>query len=595
MEPILIVAGAGTGKTTTLTSRIIYLISQGAAPSTICAITFTNKAAQDMREKVMKHIPKRYSNGAPGKGPFIGTFHSLGANILRKESRYVGRDKNFVIFDDDDSFRLLKQVMEEMRSGRKKATPAEILSRISKIKSDPRYLKEASRGDNAFDQFTWEVFNKYEMALLRNNAFDFDDLIEKPVGIFVAHQEVKKKYQNAYPHILIDEYQDINAMQYEMIKALAQDFNLRGGSLSAVGDDYQMIYGWRGSDIKIFMNFEKDWQGASVHFLEENYRSTPEILSAASSLMMHSVNQRTKKLWTKNPSGAAVRVLELRDEKEEAEWIVSEIKNSRLEIINSITAVLYRTNAQSRALEEALILYDIPYRIFGGLRFYERREIKDVLAALRLAVNPKDEISRERLRKSLTKSTFFACEQMLLNASSHSQPRDIIRLFLDESSYLERLAKTTSNASERQENVLSLLEYAGDFANIESFLEHVALVSAHDEPTAVSNGMEPGFSPVVLSTIHLAKGLEFDHVFVAGVTEGLLPHARSLSSQSELEEERRLLHVAMTRARKKLALTFYEIPSRFLFEIPQENILFQSLVGGGSELQDNEERYITLE
>jgi DNA helicase-2/ATP-dependent DNA helicase PcrA len=455
----------------------------------------------------------------------------------------------------------------------------------------------ASRGEQFHSKSEEAALERYELFLARNNAFDFDDLIQKPVYIFEQRPAILAKYQERYTHILVDEYQDVSPGQYRLIRFLAGHRN----QVSVVGDDAQMIYGWRYANIDTFLGFERDWPRARVVFLEENYRSSGTIVQAASAVIAHNEVAREKNLWTRNNDGEPITILEAGDEDEEAEWIAEEVeKVKRLKgekenatfspshLLTSPTiAILYRTNAQSRALEQALIRRNIPYRIYGGLKFYERREIKDIVAALRLALNPRDELSRERLEKAFRLRTFREILPVL-HASSAQAPAAAIQSFLAAASYFEYLERETMNPEERRENIEELVSFAEGFTDIPSFLEHVALVQSTDDVNASrqsqSANRNPGSDanssrlaisdlqapPVHLSTIHLAKGLEFDYVFLAGCAEGLLPHARSVESEEELEEERRLMYVAMTRARKELAISFYGIPSRFIGEIPPE-------------------------
>jgi DNA helicase-2/ATP-dependent DNA helicase PcrA len=558
-SPLLIVAGAGTGKTRTLTSRIVYLIEQGIAPERICAITFTNKAAQEMSDRMgAMHNTK----------PYIGTFHSLGARILRKECRVFGREPNFAIFDDHDSFDLLKKAVKTVLASKKntKEVPTAFARKISRMKNlnipeeDPQVVR---------------VFELYEDALKRNNAFDFDDLIAKPVEMFKTHPELLKKYQSQFDAILVDEYQDINPKQYEFVKFLA------GGhkNITVVGDDEQTIYTWRYADIKIFLDFDKDWPNAAIHFLEENYRSTGNIIEGASAVVQNNRFRTPKKLWTKEAAGEPITIYEAWGENEEGAWIAQTIK--KIESINPKTtiAVLYRTNAQSRAIEQALIRENISYKIFGGLKFYERREIKDAVAALRYASNQYDEVSRERLEKNLTKKKFAEFKSALLQ-SKEWKPADVIKLFFTTFNYFEYLEANFINANERQENLVELISFASSFEALPELLERFSLLQATDDAsTADQKQALSADQPVHLSTVHLAKGLEFDTVFVAGAAEGLMPHIRSIDNENSLEEERRLMYVAMTRARKNLFLSFFGLPSRFIAEIPNEHVRFAENTG----------------
>jgi DNA helicase-2/ATP-dependent DNA helicase PcrA len=422
------------------------------------------------------------------------------------------------------------------------------------------------------------VFELYEAALERNNAFDFDDLIEKVVFILKNNPDVLKKYQRMYDVILVDEYQDINPKQYELVTLLASEHR----NLSVVGDDEQTIYSWRYADIKTFLNFDKDWKGASIHFLEENYRSTGTIIRAASAVAKNNRFRTPKNLWTSNPDGDLITLFEAWGENEEAEWIATNIRSLRANDKNADIGILYRTNAQSRAIEQSLLRNNIPYRIFGGLKFYERREIKDAVAALRYISNSKDEPARERLEKNLTKRKFaeFRNQVMMLQdpAQLHTkkiEPLAAIKLFIEVFGYFDYLEVSFINPEEREENIAELIAFATDFTSLDELLERLSLLQAADEI-----GKKPlDGREVSLMTVHLAKGLEFDSVFIAGVAEGLLPHGRSIDDENSLEEERRLMYVAMTRARKKLFLSFYGVPSRFLNEIPEDCLVLATSDG----------------
>lgn len=406
---------------------------------------------------------------------------------------------------------------------------------------------------------------------------------------------------------MVDEYQDLNNKQYELIKLLVGD----SPRISVVGDDQQMIYSFRGSNFQIFLDFENDWPDANVILLEENYRSTSNIIKAASALMQNNRNRsaswRTKTLWTKKEGGEPVRIIETADEDGEAEWLTGEIGKIKNQNKNAEIAVLYRTNAQSRAIEQSLIEKGISYQIFGGLRFYERKEIKDIVAALRYAQNPKDEVSRERLEKNIAKGRFSKFRESLYGDESSTSPTELIHSFIESTSYLDLVDKNFMNADERRENIAELLHFASGFEELPKFLEQIALLQPMDSTANskvhMANGKNKLFAisneqyAVNLMTIHLAKGLEFDFVFVPGCNEGLLPHSRSLRTEMEIEEERRLMYVAMTRAKKELFLSFYDIPSRFLGELPDELTEFESLVSEENEFSDldSEERYITLD
>lgn len=595
-RPLLIVAGAGTGKTKTLTSRLIYLILRGVPAFKICALTFTNKAAREMEERVQSALPQRLAR--PSDGPLLATFHSLGARILRKEAKFLKRDFNFVIYDNDDSLRLVKKIAKDKLPKKTEAKPAVIYEIISALKNGMTKIEELKNSSDINEEMAFYFFPLYEKALQENNAFDFDDLILKVVEVFKNNSAILRKYQEKFDYVLVDEYQDINNVQYELVKLLAKD----GRGLTVVGDDQQTIYSWRGSNIGIFLDFEKDWPGAEIILLDQNYRSTKNIISSASELIKNNRFQikhfgpekKEKNLWTENELGEEIALQEFSGEDDEAGWIAEEIekiRKSKLDMEESI-GVLYRTNAQSRPIEQALIEKNIPYLIFGGVKFYDRLEIKDVLAALRFYSNPRDSVSRERLEKNIGKRRFAEFAEGVLGLKNLS-PIEIIGVFLKVADYFTALQKNFINFNERRENIAELVSFASQFEDLEGFLEKVALVQSTDlaiNKKQLEQGK--GKEMVNLMTIHLAKGLEFDRVFLAGANEGVLPHHRSLESLQELEEERRLAYVALTRARKKLSISFYDLPSRFLSELPQEILNYNSLDGKSF---DDEERYITLD
>jgi DNA helicase-2/ATP-dependent DNA helicase PcrA len=624
--PLLIVAGAGTGKTRTLTSRIVHLIDSGTPPERICAITFTNKAAQEMAERVTAMLGNRPSglkgSRSRGNAPYIGTFHSLGARILRRECGVFGREPNFVIFDDHDSFDLIKKAVKASlpkkddgsaiqgaRAGirlkqKKYESPAFFAQKISEMKNLELDKGKGDQGKESKGQIDTghtgtnveetllvkKVFDAYEAALRRNNAFDFDDLIEKPVAMFAAHPEILRKHQGRFDAILVDEYQDINPKQYELVRYLAGAHR----NLTVVGDDEQTIYTWRYADIKIFLDFDKDWPGASVHFLEENYRSSGNVVRGASSMVQNNSFRTPKKLWTQRDGGEPITLYEAWGENDEAAWIAQSIVLARRRgAAGSKTptiAILYRTNAQSRAIEQALIRESISYKIFGGLKFYERREVKDAVAALRYASNQRDELSRERLEKNLSKRKFAefraALQHTIEVPGTTAKPTDIIKIFLETFGYFDYLESNFTNADERQENIAELVDFASGFDDLAELLERLSLLQATDDENAAakSEGLITGAQgaknrageTVHLSTVHMAKGLEFDMVFIAGAAEGLLPHSRSIENNASLEEERQLMYVAMTRAKEKLSISFYGLPSRFIGEIPEEHTHFES-------------------
>lgn len=546
--PLLIAAGAGSGKTHTLTQRLHYLIHERKVPpERILAITFTNKAAEEMKKRA-----------AAPKELFIGTFHSFGARLLRAEARHLGRSAGFTIFDEDDTGSLLKKIGKNRNLPKETCGPAVLARLMGKVKNEFIAPEMAAKDTRDLDPDTARAcYEDYESLLRENNAFDFDDLIEKPVQLFRNHSAILELYRGKYDHVLVDEYQDINAAQYELVRCITGNH----GNLSVVGDDAQSIYAFRGADFRNFLNFERDWPNAKIVMLEENYRSTPLILEAANDVIGNNTVQRKKNLWTKNAQGEKIQVFAAENEYAEAEWIVKTAvshmrKGKPLESI----AVIYRTNAQSRPIEQALISAGLPYRMFGGIRFYERKEIKDIVAGLRLAANPADSVSADRLDKNFSKGKSRILIQSLPTMGS-AAPAEIIDYFISNTNYLDYLKNNYKNAQERIENVQGLLTFARDFKEegLAAFLEQATLAQSHDNPH--------GKTGVNLMSIHMSKGLEFETVFVAGVGEGTLPHHRALSNGGEMEEERRLMYVAITRAAKNLHMSFAHIPSRFLYEI----------------------------
>lgn len=569
--PLLIAAGAGSGKTQTLTSRLATLIKSGINPENIIAITFTNKAASEMSNRVKSQMLNV-------NGLFIGTFHSLGARILKKEARLLKRSGAFTIYDADDSLTLIKKIIKDAGINKENCQPLAVQDKISAVKSellDPEEL---------LDKTELKIFEDYEATLEKNNAFDFDDLIEKVVTVFQKHPAVLEKYQHQFRYILVDEYQDVNTAQYQFVKLLAAKHQ----NISVVGDDQQAIYSFRGADFRNFLNFEKDWPKAKVVLLEQNYRSSGNIIAAASEVIKNNKFQKPKTLWTENSSGEPIKIVRTTDAESEAVFIVNQLTP---QLINSSTAILYRTNAQSRAIEQALIFANIPYQIFGGLKFYERKEIKDLVAALRLAANPKDAVSAERLFKNFHKKTADYLIAELPRLGKELKIIELINFFIANADYFEYLEKNFKNYSERLENINELIAFASEFNDLGEFLERVSLLQSTDKPTDRSN-VKTQMSNVNLMSIHLAKGLEFDRVLVVGCNEGILPHQKSYGTLEALEEERRLMYVAMTRAKKQLCLSCYGIPSRFLYEIPGHLTEFIDLGKGKNSLPDDEEIYI---
>ncbi len=567
--PILIVAGAGSGKTKTLTARLAYLIANNkVSPKNILAITFTNKAAEQMKSRVNKELAKFYNIKIDAKNyPFVGTFHSFGAKVLRENPKYFNRTKAFSIYDRNDSIKIAKEILgnPNQKEKVKKKDIAILLNKISKIKSE--LLGEVDINESRNSKL-WNNFLKYEEKLQENNAFDFDDLIEKPVKLFSENEEMLSKYRDKYRYVLVDEFQDVNTAQYQLIKLLAEKHR----NINVVGDDQQSIYKFRFSDFRNFLNFDKDWPDAKIFLLEQNYRSTKNIVETSSDLISRNSMQKRKKLWTENNAGNPVEVISHNNEYDQADFVAEKVRDY-LENKKSI-GILFRTNAQSRALEQILINSGIEYSIFGALSFYDRKEIKDMTAILRVALNPKDKVSIERIEKVFyKKKTAKLLEE--LPKKSELKPFDLIKWIVEYTEYIPYLEKNFLNYDERIENIAELIYFSKQFDNLHDFLEKITLTNPLDW-NKKSKRKKRDFSGLNLMTMHLSKGLEFDVVFVVGVNEGLCPHQRSLFSSEEIEEERRLMYVAMTRAREELILSFYDMPSRFLSELPGDKVRFQN-------------------
>jgi len=578
--PLLIAAGAGSGKTKTLVSRLLHLLKSGVKPEKIVAITFTNKAANEIKKRVDQYLENSSSNSL-----FVGTFHSFGVKILKSESEYFGRTKNFTIFDGDDSLSLVKKILKEKDLSKDRYNPITILGKISNIKDELLEIENINP-ETVQEAKILEVYEAYEGALKKSNAFDFDDLITKTVQVLNKNKEVLEKYQNKYEYLLIDEYQDINTAQYQLIKTLSQKHQ----NIFAIGDDAQSIYKFRGSDFRNFLNFEKDWPKAKIIKLEQNYRSTGIIISASSVLIKNNKQQKPKELWTKNKEGEAIKIFAFQSAEDEAwgicEKIIEMVRQG--EALNNI-ALLYRTNAQSRALEQAFIQNKIPYEIYGGLKFYARKEIKDLIAGLRYAYNPNDIASIERIDKNFNKSKSKEIFERLPELTKELTLVQIISFFMESTDYSGYLVKNFKNPSERMENIKELINFASQYEDPYKFLEDVSLMSATDgKPKLLKNSIK-------LMTIHAAKGLEFENVFLIGCNEGLLPHEQSLFKADEIEEERRLMYVAMTRAKNKLFISFYGLPSRFLGELPGDLINFVKVSSYGERDVDWDDETIYIE
>lgn len=546
--PSIVLAGAGSGKTRVLTYKVLHLINEhGVDPSHIAMMTFTNKAAREMMERV------------PFTLGFIGTFHSLCARVLRRDGPHIGLGHDFVIYDEDDAISLLKKIMKTVPM-RRKMTPSMIKHRISSAKDNligpEKFLNLVS---DETDEAIGQIYMKYQSRLEQNNAVDFDDLIFKTVGLFRDHPDVLAKYNNMFTHILVDEFQDTNTGQYMLAKMLAQ----RDKNITVVGDFSQSIYSWRGADIKNLKKIESDFDGTKVFHLEQNYRSTQNVLDFAFEIININDGHPVLELFTDNDQGDEVVIQQVGNEQEEGLYIANEVERMLREGTSyDDMAVLYRMNAQSRVIEESFLHYGIPYVLIGGTRFYERKEIKDILAYMRLLINPEDEVSKDRAVK-LGKGRFKDFGSLAAEIGDRRADfttDQIIEMIFDKTKYLEMYDKNDPQDGPRLENLRELRSVAMRFTDVVEFLHQVALVESEYSENEKHGG---GKSGVKLMTLHQAKGLEFPVVFIVGMEEGILPHSRALYDNQELEEERRLLYVGITRAKKKLYLTYAQ--RRFIF------------------------------
>ncbi|MDR1701639.1 MAG: DNA helicase PcrA [Sporomusaceae bacterium] len=620
--PLLVMAGAGSGKTRVLTSRIAYLLSEGVAPYRILAITFTNKAAAEMKERVMSLVGAEYA-----KDIWLSTFHSFCARFLRTEiENALGYNRNFVIYDTGECQTLIKNCLKELNLDEKRFVPNAVLAAISSAKNVLKGAEEAAReADNFYNVKISEIYRLYQQKLRANNALDFDDLLMLSVAVLETDDAVREKYQRKFDYIMIDEYQDTNGAQYKLAKILAE----RRQNIFVVGDVDQSIYAWRGADIRNILDFEKDYPDAKIIKLEQNYRSTQTILDAANAIIENNRARREKNLWTQNGTGDLIQCYQAVNEQDEANYITDTIfkLNKIYNTLYGQIAVLYRTNAQSRAIEEGLMKAGIPYAMVGGVKFYERKEIKDILAYMKVIFNPNDTLSLLRIinvpRRGIGQTTVGrlleyaaqketplfdvvsnpaeveglgkkACVQLealaelifnFISCQNDEPIVDLVKKIIAETGYAAALeVENTIEAQARLENLQELLSVAQEVANLpetgepqsslEKFLTHVSLVADLDS-------LEESENRVTLMTLHAAKGLEFPAVFLAGMEEGIFPHARTLTNEDEIEEERRLCYVGLTRARRSLYLTYahsrllygnvvcYQ-PSRFLNEIPAE-------------------------
>jgi DNA helicase-2/ATP-dependent DNA helicase PcrA len=628
--PLLVLAGAGSGKTRVLTARVARLIETGEIPPhRILAVTFTNKAASEMRERI------ETLTGGRARGLWIGTFHSVAARLLRREAGHSGRERTFTIYDEDDSLRGIREAMETCGLDPRRWSPRALRSRISSAKN--ALVGPSDYAVSAYDLLSRavaDVYPAYQKLLSRRNAYDFDDLLFDCVQVLERVEEVREKYSEQFLHVLVDEYQDTNHAQYRMIKAFAG----RHENVCVVGDDDQSIYGWRGADLRNILDFERDFPGAHVVRLERNYRSTASILQVANAVIACNVARKPKSLRTEREAGEPILVARTPNERREASWVTSRVRSLEGVYGYGDCAVLYRTNAQSRAFEEAFRRAGLPYRIVGGVPFYERREIKDVIAYLRLAVNPDDDaaftravgwprrgvgdVTLDRLREEATGRDAPLLKTAASAAEIEGIPAAARRSLVDFAERMSRLREEQGalsarvalescvksfglatalaeeeDGADRLENVSELFATASSFdraevedavaeaSDLELYLQTVALRSEIDD-------VEFDGKAITLMTLHNAKGLEFPVVFLAGLEEGLFPLSRALDSEGGLEEERRLFYVGVTRAMDRLHLTYADrrwragtesrsSPSSFLDELPDDPIE-RRLTGGGS-------------
>ena len=610
--PVLILAGAGSGKTRALTYRVANLMDHGVPAWSILALTFTNKAAREMKERITQLV------GEQAESAWISTFHSTCARILRRDIEKLGYTRSFTIYDDDDQGTVIKDILKHLNIDEKFLPPREIKAKISdaknKLMGPDEWFAKTERDFRS--QTLHDVFIAYEQRLKAANALDFDDLLLKTLELLADHPPVLESYRDRFHYVMVDEYQDTNYAQYMLVKLLTD----KSRNLCVVGDDDQSIYGWRGADIRNILDFEKDYPDAKVIKLEQNYRSTANILDAANQVIAHNAGRKEKALWTEAGAGETIKLYCAGDEREEAAWVADRIqKMNRHGEEYGRVAVLYRTNAQSRVMEEMLMRAGIPYKVFGGLRFYDRKEVRDVIAYLRVIANPTDDVSLRRIinvpKRAIGDATIselvrHAQEQEMplfsaltdMPSSLSSRPRKcvgdfftmmttlmamkdgmplgvFVKQMVDQTGLMEQYQKEDSDeARSRVENIQEFLGAVEEFdrqtenATLEDYLENIALVTELDQA-------EDQKQYVTLMTLHSAKGLEFPNVFIIGMEEGIFPSGRSLMDEQRMEEERRLCYVGITRAKERLFLSRasqrmlynqinHNAPSRFLSEIP---------------------------
>ncbi len=612
--PVLILAGAGSGKTRALTCRVANLLDHGVPAWNILALTFTNKAAKEMKERITALV------GPEAEEAWVSTFHSTCARILRRDIEKLGYTRSFVIYDDDDQKAVIKEILKRMNIDEKLLPIRELQAKISdaknKLMGPDEWFRQTERDYRC--QRIHDVMLEYETRLKANNALDFDDLLVKTLQLLADHPPVLDSYRRRFRYVMVDEYQDTNFAQYKLIQLLTAESR----NLCVVGDDDQSIYGWRGADIRNILDFEKDYPDATVIKLEQNYRSTANILDAANQVIAHNTGRKEKRLWTEAGNGEPIRLYAAGDERDEAAWIADRIRQlNRKDKPYGSMAILYRTNAQSRVLEDMLMRSNIPYKVFGGQRFYDRKEVRDVLAYLRVIVNPADDVSLRRIinvpKRAIGDSTvqelmnhamendmplysalsdmpeslgsrprkcvadFFMLMTLLMAMKETMAVDEFVTMLIEKTGLMEQYKKEdTDEARARVENIQEFLgavtEYckAAENPTLEEYLENVSLVTDLDDAEDTGRGY------VTLMTLHSAKGLEFPIVFMTGLEEGIFPSSRSMQDDDRMEEERRLCYVGITRAQKQLYISRanqrmlynqvnHNAPSRFLEEIPK--------------------------
>jgi len=581
--PLLLLAGAGSGKTRVLTHRAAYFINKKIAkPNEILLLTFTNKAADEMKNRMAKLIPTTKDKKST---IFAGTFHSFCCKVLRADGHYLGISKNFVIYDSGDQENLIKLILHDLGLTPKEFKPSSLLYFIEGAKNSYQTPKEMTAQSHGFwQEYAAKVYERYQEKLGDFQALDFNDLLFKTVELFYQFPEVLEKYQDMYKVIMVDEYQDTNQIQYLMTKLLAEKYK----QITVVGDASQAIYGWRGADYRNLVNFTTDFKDAKVINLEENYRSTQIILEAANSVISKNNSHPVLKLFTKKVSTQKIKVFEAENEVAESDFIAQKIKflneNYHLELRDM--AVLYRMNAQSRALEEALLRLSIPYVLLGGIRFYERAEIKDILSMFRFAHDRSDRISEDRVDKILgkRKKVSFLAHLDSLDLESMTS-LELLESLTVNSGYLAKYDPKDEEDQKRIENIKELKSVAASYPSLNGFLENITLVQ-QEYSLQEKNKKKENHDGVRLMTLHGAKGLEFEVVFLAGFEEGILPHSRCLIDETEIEEERRLCYVGITRAKEFLYISYasrrlffgkssLNEPSRFLIDIPKDLLEFE--------------------